>query len=820
MTIKAVNAYWDGSSGVVVVSRDATGRRVQRRERADHCMFMRKKDATPELVTMLRKSSAVLGIRDEKDGHYRVSFRSREMLRRATETPDRPRPDGTRDCYMERWGVKEVFEADVLPVRRWLTDHADELEFQRPRRCYLDLETDSRLPFSKKEEMRILSWAVVSDDNTVRVVRVLREWTLDAERELIEELLALLDQFDQVAAWNLDRFDLPVLKARAAECGIQASWDGWLWVDHLEIFRRMNVTASESGEEKQSYKLEAIAQQVLGEGKDEFDSAHSYEAWERKDPALPKYNLKDSDLLRRIEEKTGYLDLVCTVCEACNTFPDTHGSHGTHFVEGFLLKLARGSGIRFPTKWHIPVAAPFEGAYVMEPTRLGIVRDVHVCDFAALYPSIIQTWNLSPETQTGMRVGKQASAGMMHFDQRYYKGTPRPPGCSEVPDLGWAFRAEPEGFLPKAVTRIRELRAKWNKLKASLPPGTKEWKEADRQATGFKIVANTFYGVVGSPLSRFFVRDVAESVTQAGVWLIKLVIKEAERKGWCAFYCDTDSSFVTGCTESQFREFAEWCNKDLFPRVLAELGCVRNEISLAYEKEFSVLAMVSKKRYAAVFAHYKGTRATADSKPEIKGLEYKRGDTVRIAREMQAEVIGALLKLEGAEACREIVLRRRGEVLEGPLAIEDVRTSKTLTQNIRAYKVRLKKDGTEMQQPAHVEVAKVLAKRGRDVGEGSKVEYYVTDGSVSPQKVAPAEDYNDDVDRHHLWESMVYPATERVLEACFPHQGWREIGKTRPRKQTAKSMTGTLFSEQVLARPKRGAGRKKPAGQSQLPGMG
>ena len=79
------------------------------------------------------------------------------------------------------------------------------------------------------------------------------------------------------------RFDFPVMKARSIKQGFDNDsdwqWKRWLWLDHLEIFRRMNTMVAESGAEKQSFALENIAQAILGEGKDNFDSSKTWEAW-------------------------------------------------------------------------------------------------------------------------------------------------------------------------------------------------------------------------------------------------------------------------------------------------------------------------------------------------------------------------------------------------------------------------------------------------------------------------------------------------------------------------------------------------------------
>jgi DNA polymerase elongation subunit (family B) len=81
------------------------------------------------------------------------------------------------------------------------------------------------------------------------------------------------------------------------------------------------------------------------------------------------------------------------------------------------------------------------------------------------------------------------------------------------------------------------------------------------------------------------------------------------------------------------------------------------------------------------------------------------------------------------------------------------------------------KDGTFGSPPPQVRAAVMARDRGHDVGAGVRVEYLVAD--AREKTLLLAEDYDgSNVDRAHLWENLVYPATMRVLEACFPAVKW------------------------------------------------
>ena len=61
------------------------------------------------------------------------------------------------------------------------------------------------------------------------------------------------------------------------------------------------------------------------------------------------------------------------------------------------------------------------------------------------------------------------------------------------------------------------------------------------------------------------------------------------------------------------------------------------------------------------------------------------------------------------------------------------------------------------------------------------------DGSTSPKQFIPASQFDGTFDRHELWESVVYPATQRLLEAAFPKGGWEAYERTRPAKVRARA---------------------------------
>lgn len=766
-----LNIAWRRDN-IVLVERHGD-KVIVRERRAEYSSFIRSSvDQAKQRI--IRDHPAVVGMKQE--GKWtRIMWRSAQ--------------DREELCQALHCDGIQTFEGDVNPVRRYMTDN--DVVHVMPRLAFLDIETDSRVAprLAAEGNARILCWAVVGADGRKRV-GVLEENTDVAERKLLQRLFTVLEEYDQVAAWNGDAFDFAVIRERTKRRQVRVNFDRWLWLDQMDLFIRMNMMAAESGDEKQSYALQAIATALLGEGKDDFDSSKTWEAWlaggeERQ--RLVRYCVKDTDLLRRIEEQNGYIGLLQTLAETCNVFADSRGMNPTIQAEGFLLKLGAEEDYRFPSNFKRGSSVPFKGAYVMEPRCSGITKNVHVGDFASLYPSIIVTWNMSPET---LVVGKERDdLELVHAEG----AAPIEDSYSRAPLTGQWFRTDHEGILAHAVIEVMRLRKFWNDEKAKHPPGSPAWVAANRKSTAYKIAANSFYGVVGSPLSRFFNREVAESVTQAGAWLILETIKAAEHRGMTAIYGDTDSLFIAGCTRTEFEVFVAWCNEDLYPVLLKELGCKENLIKLAYEKEFERIIFTSKKRYCGRYVHFKGTLADETSKPEVKGLEYKRGDSIRIARRFQEQVVDLLVGMkngghEDPVTFIEVVERWQRYVLEAEIELEEILVSKRLNKKLGEYSRKRKKDGTWAKQLPHIELARTMYEQGYDVSEGTKISYFVFDASAKGDVEYRHESAWDGMfDRFEVWEKFAWPPTKRLLEAAFPTVAWdKRFGKVRPKAGRTK----------------------------------
>lgn len=887
-----LNAFLDdGGEDIVVVEQQPDGTSKQRRVRAQYTSYHLASDIDVSLMRSLKKAPQVQHIVHESERWVRIGWATDVFRKQAR-------------YKFKDIGV-ETYEGDVDPVMYFLV--STKAKIAKPRRCSLDFEADSRVSLSRKEDMRTLSWSVTDFTTEETFDDVLEEDTDDAEARLYENLVKRLRNYDQILVWQGDweggEFDTVLFDARSRRCGVGVDARDWMWLNQLAVWKRMNAHSASSGAEKESFKLEDIAHEQLGEGKekapqfviDRFGErakrglgAMTWDLWEAGGEyreLLRRYNRRDAELLVKLEKRKQFLTLFQAVCEVCGIPPVDRSLQPTRQMDGFILRLGREHDHRFPSKTFREEQedkGQFKGAVVFNPKSVpdddkgwskedarawrekhglqnGILRDVHVCDFASLYPSVMRTYNLDGTTIVGRRSSREVERMGVEAHTIWSPGT------------GIVTTSERKGYLPLTFETLVAMRGQFSDLAASLPAGSPQWADAMAISTAYKVTANSFYGGGATPFSRFNNRDASESCTQNGVHFLKITAHESEKRGMVLAYGDTDSVFVMKPSEQAYRAFVNWLNTKRFPAEVKSHGCVENHIKLAFEKTFERIVFLSSKAYVGRYSQYKGTPATREchglnrvfkknigfvwvapddpdpknpkvivegdtcrecggigalvDEPEIKGVAYKRGDRGKLARELQGKIIDLLVggvkvrndagkkvpifstgyfavdaKMRGPtediDVFRRVIEAARNHVMAEELSIEEVRLSAGLKGSLKSY--------ASTETGAHVRVARMLAERGIPVGEGMRIEYVVVDGSKSPQIVIPADDYAGDCDRFYLWE-RVYRPTKSMMIAAFPdlEDEWEQLENVRPKKPRGRA--AKVPDEQLgfmLAKPK------------------
>ncbi|MFP4188491.1 MAG: DNA-directed DNA polymerase [Halobacteriales archaeon] len=647
------------------------------------------------------------------------------------------------------------------------------------RTCVLDIEVEDRNGFPENgeepvvcltawdsfdEEYHVFVWNVDEDDVTDDGY-VLHAY--DDEEGMQDGFLGYLDDRDPdvLTGWNSNDFDLPYLIDRLGELdgdGMEPNrlarvgdvWhDDWggptvkgrATFDLLYGYQRMNFT------ELESYRLDAIAEEELGESKVTYTGKIG-DLWEDDPDRLLEYNKMDVELCVRIDEKVGIVDFFRELARfvGCSLEDATTPSD---VVDIYVLRKAYGNFV-LPSKRGGGGGEEYEGGEVFEPIT-GIRENVGVLDLASLYPMSMVTVNASPETKVGDDYdGETYDVGM--------------PDGSEV-----CFRKEPEGLTKSIVTELLEERDKKKSARDEHEMGTAEYEKYDDQQNAIKVVMNSYYGVAGYPRFRLYDREMGSAVTATGRAVIEHTRDIVEEEGYEVVYGDTDSTLVElgdGSVDALVKRgetLEETVNESYDDFALERFNAETHRWEIEFEKLYRRFFQAGrKKRYAGKLV-WKDGKELDEPDLDITGFEYKRSDVSGVTKEVQQEVIERILDGAGFDEVSEYVRDVVDRFKDGEFGYDEVGVPGGIGQKLDSYDT----------DTAQVTGAKYANEHlGTNFTSGSKPKrLYVkrVKGDYPPTDVVCFE-YPEqipdefEIDRDKMLEKTVRNPIERILEAL----GW------------------------------------------------
>ena len=520
---------------------------------------------------------------------------------------------------------------DFTPVEKSLEDL---------RVLAFDIETyntDGLLPEASKDPIimislvgndfkKVITWK--SFDNPGDDIVIVND-----EKEMMLKFVELVDEFspDVLSGYFTDGFDFPYLEDRAKvlkiklPIGIDSSpvkisktkykiseVRGICHFDVLNFVRRVLRFSLKTP----VYDLNSVSKELLGEGKVDIDILQAFKMWDEGGDSLKtlcEYNLKDSALVFNLVSK-----VLPNAIELCKVIGlplfDTSRFSFSQLVEWYLLRIAFSKNILAPNRPDYNTVSSrkkenFEGAFVFEP-KTGLHKDIVVFDFRSLYPSIISSHNISPET---------IDIPCDESDKIFFPDN----------NKKWVCKSK-QGFISGVIEEIVKKRSEVKELIKKSPSVF-----LDSRSLALKTLANSIYGYLAFDNARWYSNDCAGLTTSLGRQYIKNVSSSAEKKGFSVVYGDTDSIFLTfsGMSKDDVFSFVEEVNKDL-------PGIMELEFEGLYSKGIFVGAKGdkesgAKKKYALL---------RDDGSLKITGFEAIRRNLSIISKEVQTEVLNIVLK--------------------------------------------------------------------------------------------------------------------------------------------------------------------------------
>lgn len=768
---------------------------------------------------------------DDKSGYRHFSLRDFHYAYKLDPAGKFTSLHGQRLKQINRWSNTDanLFEADLPRETRVLTDlylDTDEPS-QGHRIVMLDIEVSSKGGFADvtTADKEITAIAITDHTTGEEYVFILDEddRLADYTDETItvlpcyseEDLLSsFLDKWEElnptiVSGWNIDYFDIPYLyrrlvtvlgdeeAARLSRIGLikfsemrqQFVIAGISCLDYLDLYRKFTYT------QQPNYRLDTIAQAELGEGKTHFEGTLD-ELYQNDLKTYVEYNSNDARLVSKLDKKLKLIELVRGICSIGHVPYEDYG-FSSRWLEGALITDLHRKGIIAPNK-----AADakqqmenreetgeegFSGAYVKAPTP-GLYHWVYSLDLQSLYPSIIMTLNISPETKVGkvknwnveqhirkqiteyevMDGGKSVKMAYDEFMSFMEEGK------FHLSSNGILYRSDKQGLLAEVLDRWFKQRLDFKKkmkdaIKANDKVNTEYW---DRRQHIQKIFLNSLYGVLGLPVFRFYDVDNALAVTATGQDVIKTSARfvnakyakmTKESKDYC-IYIDTDSLYFSSLdyyTEAQAdpqqttitlaREVEKELN-EFYPRLAKQLFFVREGQRFVIKGETIAQSAiwVQKKRYALKKVYDLDTNQTID-KMTVKGLDVVRSSFPAAFRKFMKEVLTDILDAKSKAHLDEKVLAFHAKLSSSP--ITDIARNTAVKDIDKWTDANMVLGVFRSSTPAHVKAAithNLLLEHFnihhvyRPITNGAKIKYvYLKQNPLNVEQVAFVGDDSD-----------------------------------------------------------------------------
>jgi DNA polymerase elongation subunit (family B) len=519
------------------------------------------------------------------------------------------------------------------------------------------------------------------------------------ERELLHKFVYHWSKTspDVITGWNCEFFDIPYLINRIrrifdngrekflspwkmiderethtgfGQSTIKYEIKGVAILDYMAIFKKFGYSYGP----QESYKLDHIASVVLGEKKLDFGEASDLNELHANDyQKFIDYNIKDVELIDRMEDKLGLISLCLTM--AYKGGVNYEQVLGTVAIwDSLIYRDLHSKRIAVPMNEESFKGA-YPGGYVKEP-QVGMHDWVCSFDLNSLYPSIIMQYNMSPET---ILLDDEPNVTVETVLAKQVKNT--------TPDTalavgGTRFSTKKLGILPSIIQEIYDDRVKFKQaqLKAEQELELTATKSevyglekriaiAKNQQMALKILLNSLYGAMGNKWFRYFDMRIAEGITLTGQATIRwaennlndYLNKALQTNKDYVVAIDTDSVYVT------LNEFVErlgpnnpidfldkMCSGALegaltkcYDELYNTLGGIENKMVMGREVIASRGIWTAKKRYILNVHDNEGVRY-AQPKLKIMGIEAIKSSTPAICRQALKDIFKRIIDTDEA----------------------------------------------------------------------------------------------------------------------------------------------------------------------------
>jgi DNA polymerase elongation subunit (family B) len=561
-------------------------------------------------------------------------------------------------------------------------------------------------------------------------------------------LLKFIDAIQEIqphvmTGWNCDAFDIPYLhnrikrvlgKKQANNLSVigemfYSPYRNRYTIGGTSVLDYMTVYKKFSYKELPSYALNYVSNTELGRGKIEYEG-NLDDLMENDIETFIKYNITDVELVIELDKKLQYIDLVRGIAHVGHV-PYEDFVYSSKYLEGAMLTYLKHIGnVVAPNKpadrqekmQELKESGEkgFIGAFVKDPVP-GRYDWMYDLDLTSLYPSIIMTLNISPETKIAKIEDWNAEDFIRGNKDEYIVGDEKVSKEKlkafldkykyTVASNGVMYSSDKTGLIPAILSdwfdkrvEYKDEMKKWGKA-----GNTEKYEFYKKRQLVQKILLNSMYGILGLPAFRFYDIDNAEAVTLSGQTVIKKTEAAINMKYNKELktddidyvqYVDTDSVFVS-CLPLVKNRFPDIDTNDI-ETMTPKIYEIATEVQDYVNKFYDVFAkkifntdkhrleikqeMIGrtgfwqkKKRYALWIISDNGVPM---DKLEVKGLDIVRSSFPKSFQRVMKDVMIDILKSKDKNEIDEYILSFKKNL--NNIMIEEVAKTSSI-KDIKKY---------------------------------------------------------------------------------------------------------------------------------------
>jgi len=363
---------------------------------------------------------------------------------------------------------------------------------------------------------------------------------------------------------------------------------------------------------------------------------------------------------KKEEDTTERIYLAFLLARIANIpVPEAYASRRvSDWIKSMIYTHLRKNNVLIPTstelrRGHKTHRVP--GALTVEP-EAGIYFNTVVCDFESLYPSCIDSYNLSYET-----------VDCPHEECK----------TNRISEVEHHICTKRKGFYSLLIGALKDLRIRWFKPMSTNTSIPKQERHLAKAASKLlKLISVSSYGVTVR-IHGVACPPLAESMTGYGRWVLQTTWDMAKKNEMHPTYGDTDSIFLDNPTSRQVQSLINVVKKQL-------------NLDLAIEKHYTLCVLPkAKKAYFGI---------TKEGTPDLKGLTAIKSNAPKFIQQVFRNCVKVLSNVENME---QYTLAKRKIIAVVREAIKKLRERNVSLEDL-VYSVQLYYDPNERARETNI----------------------------------------------------------------------------------------------------------------------